>query len=146
MRSFQAAVVETETLLAKYKAAQKSVPAFNPESIPGRRRFLSRRVKLLRNVLQWRKYTGEGFGLGLLVGRLVEGCILSVAESGWDVGGEKISRIVSSQSPTCRDHANLSLGCYNVAGRAQPISFKGAPYIALNVSFNLIFNVIPSSP
>ena len=94
--SFQAAVVETETLLAKYKSTQQSVFAFNPEAIPGRRRFLSRRVKLLRNVLRWRKYTGEGFGLDLLIGKLVEGCILSVAESGWDVGGEEISRMVSS--------------------------------------------------
>ena len=96
MLSFQAAIVETETLLAKYKTAQQSVPAFNPEAIPGRRRFLSRRVKLLRNILRWRKCCGERFGLGLLIGRLVEGCILNVAESGWDVGGQEISRIVSS--------------------------------------------------
>ena len=95
MLSFQAAVVETESLLARYKIAQKSVPAFNPEAIPGRRRFLSRRVKLLRNILRWRKYTGERFGLGMLISRLTEGCILEVAESGWDVGGEEISRIVS---------------------------------------------------
>lgn len=95
MLSFQAAIVETETLLSKYKAAHQSVFAFNPEAIPGRRRFLSRRVKLLRNLLQWRKYTGERFGLGLLISRLVEGCILAVAESGWDVGGEEILRLVS---------------------------------------------------
>ena len=95
MSSFQAALVETESLLAKYKTAQQSIPAFNPEAIPGRRRFLSRRVKLLRNLLRWRKYTGERSGLSLLIGRLVEGCILSVAESGWDVGGQEISRIVS---------------------------------------------------
>lgn len=97
--SFQSAVVETETLLAKYKTAQQSVPAFNPDAIPGRRRFLSRRVKLLRNVLRWRKYTGERFGLNLLIGRLVEGCISGVAESGWDVGGEQISRIVATMLP-----------------------------------------------
>ena len=71
------------------------MPAFNPEAIPGRRRFLSRRVKLLRNVLRWRKYAGELFGLGLLIRRLVEGCILGVAEGGWDVGGQEILQIVS---------------------------------------------------
>ena len=98
MLSFQVAIVETETLLSKYKTAQQSVFGFNPEAIPGRRRFLSRRVKLLRNLLRWRKYTGERFGLGLLVGRLVEGCILGVSESGWDVGGEEILRLVSSKS------------------------------------------------
>ena len=95
MLSFQAAIIETETLLAKYKTAQQSIPTFNPEGIPGRRRFLSRRVKLLKNILRWRKYTGERYGLGLLIVRLVEGCILGVAESGWDVGGEEVSRIVS---------------------------------------------------
>jgi GC-rich sequence DNA-binding factor len=96
MLSFQAAIVETETLLSKYKTSHQSVFGFNPEGIPGRRRFLSRRVKLLKNLLRWRKYTGERFGLGLLIGRLVEGCILGVAESGWDVGGEEILRLVSS--------------------------------------------------
>ena len=102
MLSFQAAIVETETLLSKYKTAQQSVFGFNLEAIPGRKRFLCRRVKLLRNLLRWRKYTGERFGLGLLIGRLVEGCILAVAETGWDVGGEEILRLVNSQSNTWR--------------------------------------------
>ena len=37
---------------------------------------------------------GELFGLDVLVGRLVDVCILEVAQSGWDVGGEGVARQV----------------------------------------------------
>lgn len=92
---FQSALTETENLLAKHGLVARGPVAFDPESIPARRRFLTRQVKLLRNLLRWRKYTKERFGIGLLVGKLVDGCILSVAESGWDVGGEDVVRMVS---------------------------------------------------
>lgn len=93
MKAFQNAVTDTETILAKFKSVPP-LPGFNPDSIPSRRRFLFRRVKLLRNLLKWRKYTGERFGLDVLVGRLLDVCILEVAQSGWDVGGEEITRYV----------------------------------------------------
>ena len=93
VKAFQNAVTDTETSLAKFKSAQ-SLPGFNPDSIPARRRYLFRRVKLLRNLLRWRRYTGELFGLDVLVGRLVDVCILEVAQSGWDVGGEGVARHV----------------------------------------------------
>ncbi|KAF9026128.1 GCFC-domain-containing protein [Hymenopellis radicata] len=73
--------------------------AFNPESIPARRRFLARRVKLLRNLIRWRKHTGERFGVGQSISRLVDGPLLSVAETGWDVGGQEIMKQVSSMIP-----------------------------------------------
>jgi GC-rich sequence DNA-binding factor len=93
VKAFQSAITDTETSLAKFKRAQR-LPGFNPDSVRSRRRFLFRRVKLLRNLLRWRKYTGERFGLDVLVGRLVDVCILEVAQSGWDVGGEDIARQV----------------------------------------------------
>ena len=93
MKTFQNAVTDTETILAKYKSVQP-LPAFNPDSIRSRRRFLFRRVKLLKNLLKWRKYLGERLGLDVLVGRLLDVCILEVAQSGWDVGGEEITRYV----------------------------------------------------
>lgn len=63
-------------------------PPFNPESIPARQRFLARRIKLVQNIVRWRKYTSERFGIGELASKLVDRCIAPVAEGGWEVGGE----------------------------------------------------------
>jgi GC-rich sequence DNA-binding factor len=93
VKAFENVITDTETSLTKFKSAQP-LPGFNPDSIRSRQRYLFRRVKLLRNLLTWRKYTGELFGLGVLVGRLVDVCILEVAQSGWDVGGEDVARQV----------------------------------------------------
>jgi len=83
----------TELLLAPYLSLNH--PPFNPESIPARQRFLARRMKLVQNIVRWRKYTGERFGIGELATRLVIRCIVPVADSGWDVGGEESVRKVS---------------------------------------------------
>jgi len=93
MKAFQDAITDTEISLAKFKSVQL-LPGFNLDSIPSRQRYLFRRVKLLRNLLRWRKYTGDLIGLDVLVGRLVDVCILEVAQSGWDVGGEDVARQV----------------------------------------------------
>lgn len=93
--SFQSAVSDTEALLTKFRtAARHGAPAFNPAAIPARSRFFARQVKLLRNLLRWRKHTGERYGVGELATRLVEKCVLEVAESGWDIGGESMARTV----------------------------------------------------
>lgn len=99
---FQSAVAESEGLLAPHKDARHRPAGFDPEAITARRRFLARRVKLLRNLLRWRKYAGDRFGLGLLVGRLVEASILEMAKGGWEVGGEEVARKVSESSFTKR--------------------------------------------
>ncbi|TFK27623.1 hypothetical protein FA15DRAFT_586077 [Coprinopsis marcescibilis] len=96
---FQNAVSDTEDLLDKFTSLRSGVQAFNPESIPSRRRFLVRRVKLLKNMLRWRKYTGERFGLDRLIGRLVDNTFVGVAEGGWEVGGEEVARTVASMLP-----------------------------------------------
>ncbi|KAJ3513492.1 hypothetical protein NLJ89_g2913 [Agrocybe chaxingu] len=93
MTVFQNAISATESSIAKYNSAHQSVPGFNPDAIPARKRFVNRRVKLLKNLLRWRKYTGERFGLGMLVGTLVESCIMTVAKGGWEVGGEDVARM-----------------------------------------------------
>ena len=91
-------VSTTESLLASYLSLNK--PPFNPESVPARQRFLARRTKLVQNIVRWRKYIGDRFGIGELTTRLVDKCIAPVAESGWDVGGEqgvrKVSEIVGT--------------------------------------------------
>ncbi|KAJ3556790.1 hypothetical protein NM688_g1824 [Phlebia brevispora] len=87
---FQRAVAVTETALTPYLALNN--PRFDPEAIPARRRYLTRQYKLLSNMLRWRKYAGERFGLGNLITTLLTKCMLPIAESGWDVGGEIIMR------------------------------------------------------
>ncbi|EJC98047.1 uncharacterized protein FOMMEDRAFT_97947 [Fomitiporia mediterranea MF3/22] len=71
---------------------------FDPEAIPARRRFLSRRYKLLANLMRWRRYTGEKFGVGEAVSRLVRDCIHPIAVTGWEVGGEEFIRKVCLHS------------------------------------------------
>ncbi|KAJ7021614.1 nineteen complex-related protein 2-domain-containing protein [Mycena alexandri] len=85
--AFQAAITEYAGLVEKCKLASSAgpPPAFDPLSIPARTRFLNRRMKLLRNLVKWRKYAGERLGIGESVTRLVEG-ISDVARGGWDGG------------------------------------------------------------
>ncbi|KDR82497.1 hypothetical protein GALMADRAFT_134104 [Galerina marginata CBS 339.88] len=96
---FEIAITELEASVTKYTGIHQSLPGFNPDAIPSRRRALNRHVKLLKNLLRWRKYAKERFGLGMLVTRLVERCILVVAETGWDVGGEDVARMVVKMLP-----------------------------------------------
>lgn len=90
---FRQAVESTTKSLRPFLDLHKQA-RFDPEAIPARRRFLVRRSKLLSNLVRWRKYTGERFGAGELIGRIVSECMQPVAESGWDVGGEDIMRKV----------------------------------------------------
>ncbi|KAF9496528.1 GCFC-domain-containing protein [Pleurotus eryngii] len=85
---FDRATLQTEELIARSKDSVPRQPVFDPEAIPARSRFLARRIKLVQNLMQWRKFTGEMYGAGEMANRLVDGCIRSVAEEGWDVGGE----------------------------------------------------------
>lgn len=94
---FQRAVTEWEALTQQYLAQNN--PSFDPEAIPARRRVLSRQRKLLTGLLTWRKYTGERFGLGVSAEKLVRDCMLPLAETGWEVGGESIMRTVGSMLP-----------------------------------------------
>lgn len=90
---FESAIADTESQISKYRSSRRA-PAFDPETIPVRRRFLARRVKLLQNLLRWRKHTGERFGVGALTTRLVDGCIVDVAQYGWEAGGDEFARQV----------------------------------------------------
>ncbi|KAI0338869.1 hypothetical protein BDW22DRAFT_1457945 [Trametopsis cervina] len=87
---FQRAASSTESTVAPYLALNN--PRFDPEAIPARRRFLNRCTKLLINMTRWRKYTGERFGIGIVMTNLCTNCMLPIAESGWDVGGEECMR------------------------------------------------------
>ncbi|KIY45206.1 hypothetical protein FISHEDRAFT_67141 [Fistulina hepatica ATCC 64428] len=97
--AFERGVVDIEAHLARYEARLHAVPVFDPEAIPGRRRFMARRVKLVKNILMWRKYTGERFGVGVLIDRVVSGILFPVAEGGWDVGGRELVEEVVALLP-----------------------------------------------
>ncbi|PPQ85156.1 hypothetical protein CVT25_004163 [Psilocybe cyanescens] len=97
--TFQNAVSEIRESVIKYTRLHQSLPGFNPDSITSRRRFLNHCVKLLKNLLRWRKYAGGRFGLDAVVNQLVEDCIVIVARTGWEVGGEDVARKVVQMLP-----------------------------------------------
>lgn len=91
---FQQAVQAAESTLGPH--LQLNNPRFDPEAIPARRRYLNRLIKLLSNIVRWRKYSKERYGIGMLLTTLSTNCMLPVAESGWEVGGEDCMRKVCS--------------------------------------------------
>ncbi|KAJ7432756.1 nineteen complex-related protein 2-domain-containing protein [Mycena galericulata] len=98
---FRAAISENEKTVENIKSA-KAAAAFDPASIPARSRFLNRRIKLLRNLVKWRKYSGERFGIGDTISRLVDGSISDIARGGWDGGHpfiEQAHSLVASVQP-----------------------------------------------
>ncbi|KAF8579828.1 hypothetical protein K439DRAFT_1648379 [Ramaria rubella] len=88
---FQTAVSETQALLPP-SLSTAPLPSASPPSRtpahPARRRFLTRRIKLLANILKWRKYSGERFGVGEAARALVGGVMVRVAVG----GGEGVLR------------------------------------------------------
>ena len=91
---FRDAVNDTLDTLTRYRKAQ--MVAFDPSSAFSRQRFLIRRHKLLLNMVRWKKYVGDRFGIGELTTKIVEECMIPVAETGWDIGGERLMREVSA--------------------------------------------------
>lgn len=70
-------------------------PPFHPEAIAARKRLLARHTKLMINIIRWRKYTDSLSSIDEVVKNLLLNCILPVARSGWEVGGEECVRRVS---------------------------------------------------
>ncbi|KAF8517432.1 nineteen complex-related protein 2-domain-containing protein [Hysterangium stoloniferum] len=97
---FQDVATSLHTLLSPSLGPTNVGPPFDPQSVPARRRFLIRRLKLLTNLIKWRKYTGERFGLGEVATSLIQRCILPVAERGWEVGGEELMRKMVEITPS----------------------------------------------
>ncbi|KAF8606883.1 GCFC-domain-containing protein [Ceratobasidium sp. AG-I] len=86
------AVDEAQVQLRPYLAPSQAPLAFDPDSVPARVRYITRMGKLLANLVAWRKYTGEKYGVGELIERLLGRIMLPVAEGGWEVGGEDAMR------------------------------------------------------
>jgi len=90
---FQHAVNDFMSLQDPFLAYDK--PPFHPEAIMARKRVLSRQEKLMINIIRWRRYTKSLFGIDEVAKSLLVNCILPVARSGWEVGGEVYIRRVS---------------------------------------------------
>ncbi|KAF8685713.1 Pkinase protein [Rhizoctonia solani] len=78
---FRKAVDGLHTQLGEYNLG---AAVFDPEGIPARTRYLVRVSKLVANLVAWRKYTGEKFGVGELIERVLSKVMLPVAEGGWE--------------------------------------------------------------
>ncbi|KEP54034.1 putative GC-rich sequence DNA-binding factor [Rhizoctonia solani 123E] len=86
---FRKAVDELQTQLGTYTLGAGT---FDPEGVPARNRYLVKVSKLLANLVAWRKYTGEKFGVGELIERVLGKVMLPIAEGGWEVGGDDVLR------------------------------------------------------
>ncbi|CAE6415638.1 unnamed protein product [Rhizoctonia solani] len=93
---FRKAVNELHTQLGEYNLG---AAVFDPEGVPARTRYLAKVSKLVANLVAWRKYTGEKFGIGELIERVLSKVMLPIAEGGWEVGGEGILRKAVSNVP-----------------------------------------------
>lgn len=87
--------VDADVALVGPYLERGSAMKFDPEAIPARQRLLTRRKKLVNNMIRWRKHNGDGIGIGEMVAKLVNGIMRPVAETGWEVGGEEIMQKVS---------------------------------------------------
>ncbi|KAI0283947.1 nineteen complex-related protein 2-domain-containing protein [Russula aff. rugulosa BPL654] len=94
---FQNAVNDFMSLQGPFLA--KDNPPFHPDAILARKRVLARQKKLIVNIIRWRKYTKSLFGIDEVAKSFLVDCILPVARSGWDVGGEECIRRVAQQLP-----------------------------------------------
>ena len=90
--SFKAAVDVSLDSVTKYGKARTLV--FDPLSASSRLRFLFRRHKVLMNMIRWKKYAGDRYGIGELVAKTIKECMMPVAESGWNIGGEQFMKKV----------------------------------------------------
>lgn len=111
---FESAIAHAEARISRYRSVARPAPAFDPESIPARRRLLAKGIKLLKNLIKWRKHMGERFGVGSLATRLVDSCIVDFAQDGWEVGGDEFARRVRIvYSSNVSDENNIVLlGCF----------------------------------
>ncbi|KAF7288531.1 GC-rich sequence DNA-binding factor-like protein [Mycena chlorophos] len=87
-KAFQAAISNDIQLVATIRSRSTGFGAapFDPASIPARTRYLNRRIKLLRNLVRWRKYAGaKRFGIEETVQKLAA-AITEAAQGAWDGG------------------------------------------------------------
>ena len=84
---FRNSITAMRDQVTRFTGADTSrATGFHPESLSARLRFMTRAARLLSNLLQWRRYTKERHGLGLICGEILSDILLPVARGGWEVG------------------------------------------------------------
>jgi len=95
-----------ETALLVRSSLQSSKPLLRgaspyPTKEEARQRFINRRLKLLRNLLLWRKHAGDLFGTGNLIGHLVDGSLTAfygqMDEVGKNLLGSKLKEMLPAE-------------------------------------------------
>ncbi|KAH9179210.1 GCFC-domain-containing protein [Lactarius sanguifluus] len=94
---FQDAVNDLTSLQEPFLATD-SAP-FHPGAIAARSRLLAHQEKLMSNILRWRKYSNSLFGIDEVARNLLVNCILPIAKTGWEVGGQEYVHRISRQLP-----------------------------------------------
>ncbi|KAH9080570.1 GCFC-domain-containing protein [Lactarius deliciosus] len=94
---FQDAVNDLTSLQEPFLATD-SAP-FHPGAIAARSRLLAHQEKLMSNILRWRKYSNLLFGIDEVARNLLVNCILPIAKTGWEVGGQEHVHRISRQLP-----------------------------------------------
>ncbi|KAI0269805.1 nineteen complex-related protein 2-domain-containing protein [Gloeopeniophorella convolvens] len=108
---FQGAVSDTKASQDPYLALTH--PPFRPDAIASRRRLLRRQEKLMANIVRLRRYQDSLFGVDDVVKSLLLECILPVANSGWEVGGEesihRVAQLLPKELVTAQIKAQLGI-------------------------------------
>ncbi|KAF8262278.1 GCFC-domain-containing protein [Lactarius quietus] len=94
---FQDAVNDLASLQEPFLASD-SAP-FHPGAIAARTRLLAHEEKLMTNILRWRKYTNSLFGIDEVVKNLLVECVLPIAKTGWEVGGQVYVHRITQKLP-----------------------------------------------
>jgi len=89
---FCEAIAVTRKLLDAALRAGSSNVGFDPQSIPARRRFMVRQLKLLVNLITWRRLASDALELEIddVIKRFINEVLTPVANTGWEVGGEEM--------------------------------------------------------
>ena len=105
---FCEAINATHKLLGAALQAGGAIVGFDPQSISARRRFMVRQLKLLINLIAWRRLASDVPELEVddIVKRLINEIMTPVANTGWEVGGEELLQKVNIIRYSCKD--NLS--------------------------------------
>ncbi|KAI9443190.1 GCFC-domain-containing protein [Lactarius indigo] len=86
---------------------------FHPGAIAARTRLLAHQEKLMTNILRWRRYSNSLFGIDEVTRSLLVNCILPIAKTGWEVGGQvyvhRIVRQLPNELATLETKAELGI-------------------------------------
>ncbi|KZO96889.1 hypothetical protein CALVIDRAFT_549520 [Calocera viscosa TUFC12733] len=96
LHTFTNEITESLTMIVPL-LAEGGKATFDPSAIPARKRYLTRRLKLLSNLVAWRKYAGGG---DVDIDRLLGQVMTPIGVAGWEAGGEEVLRRAAAMVPS----------------------------------------------